>query len=175
MPVDAKSNDPFTRVLARLWDVLLAGTSALPSLVEPNNRVVLAGLEPAKFKRSVNPGDVPELGIFPIPGGSANMQSSSKSTIVVQNFSIELTSRSLVLDLRYFPIKWEIIRALVIAGDDLGIDDIVNNVSIVDVSDERTEPQSRAGVGWSAVFVVSVRMMFQTELIKNGTYSYNSD
>jgi len=152
------TNDPFTQVLERLWE-LLEGHAPLAAMVRPGNRIKLTGDGGDPYKQDLQHADRPELVIEP-GRGEVRLAATSTSTTAAQDFDLRLATGSLHVAGELFPITWEIVKALAAAGEALGLD-FVRNVRLIALADSRTDAGANRGVrGWSTVLTVRVEMWF---------------
>lgn len=152
--------DPFTQVLAALWDMFM-DKSPVADLVKPGNRIHLAGgsKKPMKDKHSTR--DLPQMYIYPA-GGVLRLPMSSSSAGVEQNFAIQVNGGDLRVDRVFFPLKWAIVRVLCKKDEimkSLGLE-FVKNVLVSDYSETINIEKTP---GWSATFTLTIQLVFSKE------------
>jgi len=152
--------DPFTQVLAGLWDMFM-DKSPVADIVKPGNRIHLAGGAKKTDKDRHSTRDLPEMRIDP-SGGVLKIPMSSSSFSVEQAFNVRISSGDLRTNRVFFPLKWAIIRVLCKKEGimkALGLN-FVKNVLVADYSESvNTEKVP----GWTAVFTITVQLVFSRE------------
>ena len=174
--VDLLANrDPLSLVYAALWDVL-ESSGDFCRLVQPGNRIKFFGGSRDPRKDTLSTADLPEVRIVPA-GGSANLHLASNTDRLVERLRIQVSSGDQRVDAAFFPVVWEIYRALVnwpsviagltwsgqAQGDGWGVD----LVEITDHDDTADTPRTSRGIeGWSTVWACQARFWFADALIK---------
>lgn len=149
------TKDPFTQTLEKLWQ-LLEEHEGFSALVRLGNRIKggLAG------KAAPQPADLPEVRIEPA-GGKVELFTTSSSSRAVQEFSIVIATGESQVEAAMFPLKWQLLKALGGAGDNLGLS-FVRKVRVTDLA-EKAPPKA----GWSACLTVAVEMWLTTAELKS--------
>lgn len=160
--------DPFTMVTQAIWQALEQDPD-ISSGVRPGNRI--KRLETGEATQVMTPkeeiisGDLPELDIVPA-GGSVKFPASAGAFTVTQDFEIVINVEDARLDLRYYPLWWAIIRAMMKHGGcNLGLD-FVERVSFGSYTNEESNDALLRGIdGWSALLTATVVMRFNVKEI----------
>jgi len=152
--------DPFTQVLAGLWDMFM-DKSPVADIVKPGNRIHLAGGAKKPMKDRHSTRDLPEMIIRP-SGGVLRLPMTSSSFTVEQNFEIEVSGGDLRTDRVFFPLKWAIVRVLC-KKDEIMKNLGLNFVKNVKVSDYGESVNIEKKPGWTMVLILTVQMIFSKE------------
>jgi hypothetical protein len=169
------NRDPLSLVYAALWDVL-ESSADFCRLVQPGNRIKFLGTSRDPWKDMLSTADLPEVRIVPA-GGAANLHLASNTDRLVQRLRVQVSSGDRRVDAAFFPVVWEIYRALVnwpsviaglawnghVQGDGWGVD----LVEITGHDDTADNPRADRGIqGWSTVWTCETRFWFADSLIK---------
>lgn len=144
------TKDPFTQTLEKLWQ-LLEEHEGFSALVRLGNRIKGG----AAGKTASLPADLPEVRIEPA-GGKVELFATSSSSRAVQEFSIIVSTGDKTAEAAMFPLKWQLLKALGDAGDNLGLS-FVRKVRVTDLA-EKAPPKA----GWAAWLTVAVEMWLPT-------------
>lgn len=163
--------DPYTQIIAKLWDVLTSFND-WAALVKVGNRLELSDSGQLKAKIHRAPADFAEFRIIPAPGGQIALFNTSDSSVFLQNFLLQTASRKLDPSAQVFPIKFQTIRAFAKAisdtGDRLGLD-FVEKVRFLDAIEMNDSPDlSRDSGWWAGVLTLSVQFRLKTQALING-------
>ena len=165
-------NDPFTLAMLGLWEQVVNAHDPLTELVKPGNQIMRIGKERSvKFKRQ--DADTPELDLFPVGIDEPVLFGSSTSVRWTQIFEFAIFAGARDLSAAYHQVKWELLRALAIAGIksqssidqqfNLGFDWILK-IDIVSHADEPDDPaRARNRQGWVGLLDVGVLMNFDRQ------------
>lgn len=152
--------DPFTLVMAALWNLLETETR-FTELVPSGNRIKLASdrIKPEKTEYSTK--DFPEVTIAPA-GNQYQSPSSSSSVTVVQRFQIQIYVADKRIHKQLFPLKWIVFMILASLDGNLDIA-WVRNAVLNDVTDQTNNEKHP---GWNCYFDVDVTMVFDRASMK---------
>ena len=142
-------SDPFSQIHLALWAQLESHTG-FTDMVKVGNRVKKTDL-----KQRLMPNDAPRVGIFPAPGGGVDLFQTSSASRFVQNFSVEMQTNNQWPEDALFPLKWEIVKAMAKADDQLGMPSLVTKVRITDAAESREDAAGQSA-GWAGVLTISV-------------------
>jgi hypothetical protein len=160
--------DPFTQVLLRLWQIVLA-EPGVASVVRPANRIILTagdGFNP--IKQNVQPGDLPELIIEPTTSTDEQAK-TSKAAETVQTWSMKIATNDLRINatdpatgLRpgAFPLRWALLKAMCAAGDKLGLDFVIRTRLTTTLSNTYDPVENRGTEGWTVLMTVTTYLEF---------------
>ena len=145
--------DPFTQIYNALWDAFTTRAS-FQALVREGNRIIYTGLAGKTEKTVLQSADAPQLRIVPA-GGSARQTSTGWQGPA--KYELEAFSGSNQVDQYYYPLKWEIYKALwvqTIANEPLGLS-FISKLTIEDVSEGKDDINiSGGGQGWFGIVTV---------------------
>ena len=154
----AISPDPFTQTYGAIWDALEAHAE-LTALVKLGNRMKFDQLAEPFLKDSQQIGDTPALALLPA-GGSFQIFRTNKGGSAFQAFQLGIISGEQRLQKQFFPVKWETIRALAIAGRTLGLEFVIN-VTIGDISEDLNDFATSLGIqGWTGQLEIQTELFF---------------
>lgn len=149
--------DPFTQVYGATYDALVAHTP-FTDLVKLGNRIRYDKTNPVPLKGSLLTADTPEVTLVPT-GGPSEPTFSSSSAQLVQNLTIKEVSGDQRVQKILFPLKWETIRALRIAGGTLGLA-FVNNLMVTEQEEAVDDfDESKGQQGWISEITIEVTMI----------------
>lgn len=149
--------DPFTTVYNRLWDIF-EGFPPLAAMVSLRNRIRRTGDGFVREKDSKAPADFPEIDIVPA-GGTFQIPATSTGNLIIQGFEIVINSDKARLDIKFFPVIWEIIRAISKAGCDMGIPELVARIELSNYTDDENLAALLKGLeGWSSLITANIEM-----------------
>jgi len=156
--------DPFTEVLQALWTLLETSTN-ITDLVKVGNRIKLweGRLRPdVKDPESeLTLSDLPMIVIEPM-GGSMNPVITSTDGMAIQVYRIRMVTGNLLLQKEYFPLKWEIFKALASIDSLLNLN-YVRKIVIEDGTDERS---TGGHPGWTCGIDITVSMWWSRTYLK---------
>jgi len=145
--------DPFTQIYNALWDAF-ENRQSFQALVKKGNRIDYTGLAGKSEKETLQAADAPQVRI--IPGGGSARQTSTGWQGPAK-YEIELFSGSNQVSQYYYPLKWEIYKALwvqSISNTPLGLD-FVSKITIEDVAEGKDDANiSGGGQGWFGLVTV---------------------
>jgi len=152
-------DDPFTRVLAALWD-LVEDHYPLTQMIAVGNRIYRQD-QPHAERSRIQDGDAPELNILPVGFTSVDELYSSDTASFRQQFEFHLTTGSRDETELLFPITWELLRALAASKKTKLNLAYVRNMEIDGVDHSRTDSADQRGrLGWTCVLTVTVILIF---------------
>lgn len=156
--------DPFTKVTEAVWEMLeneVGVTNAVPS----GNRVkIYQGYLKPRIKNHYTNADLPQLELW--PSGTGMNIISSTSMQITQDYVLTLKCIDQLVDVTYFPLKWELTKALASYDGNLGLS-YVSNVTLDDLSESREDTDQP---GYEFRLGVSVRMVFNRSDLKEPTF-----
>ena len=157
--------DPFSLVYERVWDIL-TGHKPLADLVNLRNRIRFDQTEQDPEKQEIEDSDLPELMLVPA-GGEAEPFDTNTTARATQDLELQLTTGDLRVHEVLFPVKWQLLRALVQCGVQLGGFDFVRGVGFSNITEEFDNDAANRGTrGWSATITIRVDMHFDvTKLV----------
>lgn len=167
MPV---SPDPFTQVYNAIWSAL-TNFEPVASVVHIHNRIDYTQPTGAAYlppqKETLNDGDVPELELRPV-NGRFDLHNRGNRSLFQQTYALVITSGHERLNQMYFPLKWDCLRALARAGNDLGLS-FVYNAWAEEYEDTNLRPEEGRGLpGWGGLILIRVEMAFnKTDLTED--------
>jgi hypothetical protein len=152
--------DPFTQVYSALWD-LLEGHAEFTGLVKVANRIkYVAASNRHPGKPQVAAGDLPEVRIVPAGGPVRVAPSSTAGCAVTEDFLVQVSSGDERLQQAAYPVRWQVLRAVAGARDNLGLP-FVKKLRCIEAKQTLADAAAGRGVaGWSVVLRVSVEMWF---------------
>lgn len=150
--------DPFTQTYGAIWDALEAHAE-LTALVKPGNRFKFDQLDPPQLKDSQIVNDTPALVLLPA-GGSFSIFRTSSGGSAIQTFQLGIVSGDQRLQQQFFPLKWEVARALAIATRTLGLE-FVRNVEVGDITEDLNDFATSLGIqGWTGQLEILTELFF---------------
>lgn len=156
--------DPFTEVYGKIWD-LLEAHEGFTSLIRLGNRIRLDGSRKEPRKERVLDADLPEVVLLPA-AGEAEPFATSDSVRLAQQYELQATSGDIRIDTAFFPLKYELIKALCRAEENLGLA-YVTNVRVLTVTDNLPDAEAERGLpGWVLRIVIAVDMWFDRSTLQ---------
>jgi len=143
------TTDPFTQVYDKLWAILEANTG-FTALVKKGNRIKLSGDKEDPIKKQISDADTPEV-LLTVTGGELYQRRTSTLSLHTKQYSFVVTTGTLRVNKKLFPIEWAIMRAFDSSLDkNLGLTFVTgfrpgNSRWIID-----DDPQMRGRLGWIA-------------------------
>lgn len=149
--------DPFTEVLESLWDCL-ESNSEFANLVKVGNRIRVHLGSTQPYKKQSSDADFPEVVIEPAEY-AYEINHSSGSYQVEQNYSVIVTGRSLAVNNSFLPVKAAIFKALVNANmpDYATIGNITGNDSVYQ------QKENDKNLRWFSTMTIPVMMQFDKD------------
>ena len=161
-----KEQDPFTKILEALWELLTAG-SHFKQVAKPGNLVKYMGSERDPIKQNIAEDDVPEFRMVPT-GIVSHLHRTSNSSYCMMQIEIQVASGTRVLDTGILPIVWDIYRQMANWQSVLGAltwnnVSFIRNVRPPEMKIGVTELDLNRGIpGWSCVWAIEVDCWFTT-------------
>lgn len=158
--------DPATQVYNALWDMLEAH-KGFTDLVRVGNRIKMSGRKRRPIKDEVSEADLPEVRIIPA-GGEPHVQRTSNGSSLVKRFAIQVSTGEEVVDVKLFPVEWEIYRAMskwavTLQALKWNGRSFVNLARPLEITEGVSDSDLNRGiVGWSTVWMCEVIMWFTT-------------
>ena len=169
------ATDPYTLVYDKIVAALLASVpiqQLIPRL--PGNVVSLnKGHGRDQLRHEVKDSDLPELIVrHNTVGGNLNIATNTAE--IVRDFEIGLITTPDKLSNEFFQIEWAIVCALIdfnlfsdIRTLEWGGKKFVQSVTFGGADSGENDPETGRGIeGWAALFRLSVRMMFQHDMMR---------
>lgn len=159
------STDPFTQAYNAIWTFLVA-VDSLKDRVKKGNRITFANqAKPTPIKEQIIDADVPELTLMP-GNGEYHLFNTSTSHEIMQAYDLVAVTGDQRVTEDFFPIQWEVFKALAAAGDKLGLS-FVTSVRINTVTGAlEEEERNRDMEGWVMVASIVVAMTIDREDIE---------
>lgn len=156
--------DPFTTAYDRVFSALEAH-AGLTDLVRPGNRFTVAGPAPLPLKESLQAADTPTFTLMPTEG-LVDIHGSSSSIHAQEVLVLEVVSGDLRLQVSHYPIKWEVVRALVIADQNGTLTgDFIQNVNVGAFTDNLEDDELTKGLqGWSGSLAITIELWIDKKL-----------
>jgi hypothetical protein len=115
------TTDPFTQVYEALWGLLEAHPGFV-GLVKVGNRIKYSGdSERQVDKPQALSADLPQVRLVPAGGAVEVGPSSTSGCRIVEQLDVEVWSGDRRLQVALYPVKWEVLKALAGARDNLGL------------------------------------------------------
>lgn len=151
--------DPFSMVYNTVWDVLNRH-KPLADLVKLRNRIRFDTDDRDPEKQEIIDSDVPELEMYPA-GGDAEPFHTNTSSLASQSLVLQLTTGELRIHKVLFPVKWELLKALIQCGHNLGGLPFVRGISFSGIDETQDDDAANRGTrGWSATITITILMVF---------------
>ena len=155
--------NPFITGYGKIWDALEAHTP-LTDIVKVGNRNKLDQAQPERLKPSLQPADLPELGVVPI-GFEFDVFATSTSATATKALAITMKAGDLRVQEELFILQWEVARAFGIAGVKLGLS-VIERWTLTDGAEERQAfAETKGSQGWFSVATLTLFYRFaQTDI-----------
>ncbi len=156
--------DPLTQVYDATWALLAAGADFAGAVPE-GNRITFTGHARDPEKINVQDADFPEVRLQPL-GGEYGPIRDTGGRSWIERYQITLCTGDRRVDLRLYPVRWAIVRALVDWETTLKAltwegDSFVLNSEHQSADVGTSEVDIKRGVeGWASVATLEVTMWF---------------
>lgn len=166
MTVNPATDDIFTPIVARLWEILEASTD-FTTRVKASNRIKYTTQNPVK-SGVLQAGDCPEVDI--IPGNAPqDWAPHSKSLEIEPTFVITVLSGDMRLSWDdtngntqgINMLVWIITRLLCAAGDNLGLTYVTLSRIRTTIVLDTAASENRGHQGWAAMITLSTRLTIE--------------
>ena len=155
------TDDPFSIVLDRLWEIV-EDHDDLPGLVSTGNRIKRAGASRAG-RHPTQDADLPRLDIRP-SGGAVNLHATSSAVSVEQTYTVLVQTGTDDETDELLPIQWHLLRLFHQADAMFHEQDYVKRLTIelleAGMADEALATGAPARRGWQAVMDIVVLFTF---------------
>lgn len=162
------STDPFSLTYNWLWS-LLESHSSLTALVEARNRIRYIGAGRDPHKDQITTSDLPEIRIIPSLKLQPHAHRTSSSSSFMRRFDVQITSGSLEISEAFYPVCWEVYRALATWVTSTPLPTwkdrtFIRNLLVEDSSDGVPNPELVRSIrGWVSIWTVAVELWFNTQ------------
>jgi len=161
--IDLTAVNPFTPILDQLWAILEADAK-FTARVLSGSRIKFTVQNPRKTG-ALQPGECPEVVIEPgndtqdwaVATSSMEVNQTFVITVLTNDMRPAYTDSDSGLLTGAFELEWIIARALMAAGDTLGIS-YVTRARVTTALKLDTSKENRGHEGWAALITVSVRL-----------------
>lgn len=160
-----EANSPFDLVYDSLWEMIEANTR-IEELVRVRNRIKFDDSQ--GLKKNISDADTPELAIMP-ESTVGNFNVNSHQTVVIENYTIFLSTGEWNLEKYFNTLRWELLRSMsswkrYLARLAWPVDTeqfFVKRFNLVDMAQGADQRDRNRGLqGWAAGLSVEVEMWF---------------
>lgn len=166
------SDNPFTLVYDELWKMLEAHPQFNADVKEGNRIKYNWPDDRDPLKKTVMPGDLPEVVLMQTTV-NANLYQSSSGSMCTRQYSILISTGDWRVNAFLSQVEWDVFTALMLWKERLGAlqwrsKTFVKRANIVGASSGASDPERNRNIkGWSAVWTVEVEMHFTSQDLLN--------
>jgi len=157
--------DPFTQVYNAIWSAM-TDRASFQAMVKVGNQIDLTGRGGKSPKQSLQSADAPQVRLVP---GGGNHRQTNEGWQGIAKYNIELFSGDLEIDRFYYPLKWEIYKAMwvpVSAKNPFGLN-FVSAVRMEDIAEANDSLEISGGSqGWFGLVTVVCELYIQRALLE---------